>query len=520
MPKITKKIEEVVDIAEVRPIKYPEPQVMLCVGDEVMTVDAAKDLLGWEEEADDTKFGSDFLLTDANGKKVRCLNNTKNRPLIEKWCYTLAQEHLRGNWRLNGETIIIGRTGETLSGQHRLIGFILAEQLRLKHEHWQETQPEEMTMECIVVFGIDEVDDVVNTMDTGKPRQLSDVLYRCELLAKYEPKMRRPMARACDYATRTFWHRTGLSNDAFAPTKTHSEAMNFLANHPKFLDTVAHVVEEDKDGKISRLLSVGTAAGLCYLMAANKSDPVSYDHTEDTLDLTDLDKAHEFFVLIAGGNAELVDVRKAILALSDPDSGTNGSLSERIAIFVKAWNQFAEHGKVTPAGVKLKYHTDADEVKRLSECPSVSGIDLGDPSAAHEDADSTEDEEPNEAEIEQRKADIKKESLAAKKDPPKAEDDELEAIRAAHPKHVIWFEGSKGYLLVGQDADLAVKVIGSKLTAQVKGLNAVRFPKNHYVPAMTSLNEAGYEVAIARKDEAGETKVERIKPIAKKKGKK
>lgn len=518
MPKIAKKTEEV--IAEERTVLYSEPSVMMCTGEDIMTIDTAKQMLGWEEEADDTKFGSDFLFIDVNGKKVRCTNNTRNRPLSEKWCMTLAQEHLRGNWRLNGETIVVGKTGEVLSGQHRLIGFVFAEQLRLKHEHWQESNPDEMTMQCVVVFGVDEADEVVNTLDTGKSRTLGDVLYRSELLAKFEPKMRKAMARACDYATRTFWHRTGLSNDAFAPTKTHSEAMNFLANHPKFLDTVAHVVEEDSDGKISRLLSVGTAAGLCYLMAANKSDPASYDHTEDTLDLTDLDKAREFFVLIAGGSAEVVDVRKAILALSDPDSGTNGSLSERIAIFVKAWNQFAEQGKVTPAGVKLQYHTDADEVKRLSECPSVSGIDLGDPSAAHEDADSAEDEEPNEAEIEQRKAEVKKESLAKKKDEANADDDELEAIRVAHPKHVIWFEGSKGYLLVGQDADLAVKVIGSKLTAQVNGLNAVRFPKNHYVPAMTSFNEAGYEVAIAKKDESGETKVERIKPIAKKKGKK
>ena len=517
MPKITKKTEEVQD--NTRPVIYAEPQVQLCTGDEVMTVDAAKSLLGWEEEADDVKFGSDFLLVDVFGKKVRCVNNTKNRPLTEKWAYTIAQEHLQLRWRLNGETIVIGTTGEVLSGQHRLIALILAEQLRQKHEHWQTNWPDEITMNCVVVFGIDEQDEVVNTLDTGKSRTLGDVLYRSELLAKYEPKVRRAMARACDYATRLYWHRTGASNDAFAPTKTHSEAMNFLTVHPKFLEVVNHIVEEDEKGAVAKFVSPGTAAGLCYLMAACASDPDQYDKTEDTLDLTNIDKARDFFVMLAGGASEVGELCKAILSLSDPDSGTSGSLSERIALIVKAWNQFVEHGKVTAAQIRLEYATDTDGIKRLNECPAVGGIDLGDPTTSEEDED-VEETEPTEEEIEQRKVTVKEESLAKKKDEAKADDDELESIRVAHPKHVIWFEGSKGYLLVGQDADLAVKVIGSKLSAQVDGKNAVRFPKSSYVPAMTALNEAGYEVAIARKDESGITKVERIKPIAKKKGKK
>ena len=254
-------------------------------------------------------------------------------------------------------------------------------------------------------------------------------------------------------------------------------------------------------------------------MAACASDPDQYDKTEDTLDLTNIDKARDFFVMLAGGASEVGELRKAILSLSDPDSGTSGSLSERIALIVKAWNQFVEHGKVTAAQIRLEYATDTDGIKRLNECPAVGGIDLGDPTTSEEDED-VEETEPTEEEIEQRKVTVKEESLAKKKDEAKADDDELESIRVAHPKHVIWFEGSKGYLLVGQDADLAVKVIGSKLSAQVDGKNAVRFPKSSYVPAMTALNEAGYEVAIARKDESGITKVERIKPIAKKKGKK
>lgn len=524
MPKITKKEAKASPSApaaskpvEDRKMAYPEVQVQLCKGDDVMTVEMAKNLLGWEEESDDVKFGTDFAFVDFDGKKVRMTNNTKNRPLSESWAKTIAQEHLQKRWRLNGETIVVGQYGEVLSGQHRLVGLVLAEQMRQKEDHWADNWPDEVTMECVVVFGIDERDDVVNSLDTGKARTLGDVLYRSELLAKYDPKTRRAMARACDYATRTYWYRTGMNNDAFAPTKTHAEAMSLLTSHPKFVETIAHVVEEDAGGNISKFISPGVASALCYMMGASGSDPDKYDRTEKSLNLKKLKDAHDFFVMLAGGDASLADLRKAILSLRDEETGASGSLAERTALIVKAWNQYVTEGKVTAAGVKLSYYKDALDNTRLGECPALGGVDLGDPK---DDAASEDDDAPTEEEVKERAAEVKKESLKSKKDDSSADDDEFERVRLAHPDHVLWFEGKTDYLLLGSHANLAKQVLGVKGDGKVNGLDAVRFKLNQYQPAMTAFNEAGHEVAVVKRTPDGTVLVNRIKPIVKKKGKK
>lgn len=264
-----------------REIIYKDVTVSVCKGDDAVTVEQAKKLLGWETESDKVKFGNTFLLKDIEGNKVRCQNNSHNRRFSMTVARTLMAEILRGKWRFNGESMIIGRSGETISAQHRLIGLILAAQEWEKDKERWSFWTDEPTLESVIVFGIDEGDETVNTVDTGIPRSLSQVIERSEYFAGMKQKDRHRCAQMADYAIRLLWHRTGAGMDAFAPKRTHAESLDFLARHPRILECVKHVYEENgEEGKIANYVSPGYAAGLMYLMGCCATDPQEYGATD------------------------------------------------------------------------------------------------------------------------------------------------------------------------------------------------------------------------------------------------
>lgn len=365
-----------------RPVVYEKISVKLHNGDTTLTFEQAKTLLGYITESENIKFGGDYTTTNADGDKVRCLHNVRNRPIYRGTMETYTQEVLNKRWRLNGETLIIGKTGITISGQHRLLGFIDAVLTWRKEPgkwiNWQE----EPTFPCIIVYGVDEDDETVNTIDTGKPRSLADVLYNSKYFAKLGPHDRRVAARAADYCVRTLWDRTHAGEDAWAPKRTHAESMDFIARHERMLDCVRHIIEEDGgDGKISKLLSLGTAAGCCYLMATSateyeREDKKGYGQvdtrSEAQLDFELWDKAQDFWTELAGGK-KLEAVRAAIAAGQET---TTLSQPEIIGVLVRAWEQYANGKAVKADHLQLDY-TTIDGVDVLAENPKFGGIDLG-----------------------------------------------------------------------------------------------------------------------------------------------
>ncbi|WP_230684294.1 hypothetical protein, partial [Streptococcus pneumoniae] len=85
--------------------------------------------------------GSDFLFRDLEGNKIRLKNNNTNRPFRKSLAIRYANEMLRRKWSLNGETIIFDSKDMCQSGQHRLVGLILAEQMRKdddQKEEWEQ----------------------------------------------------------------------------------------------------------------------------------------------------------------------------------------------------------------------------------------------------------------------------------------------------------------------------------------------------------------------------------------------
>ncbi len=376
-----------------RPVVYTKVEMRLCDKDNPITVDQAKKLLGWEVESENIKFGSDYLLKDLEDNKVRCLNNTTNRPMTSSNYKTLMSEILHRNWCMNGEPIIIGQTGNVLNGQHTLVALVLAAQeWEARAGTWKEYWKVEPILEKIVVTGISEDDKVVNTIDTPKLRTLTDVIFRSAYFAKHSWGDRNKMAKMTDHAIKFLWDRTSAYKDAYAPKRTHAESLDFLDRHPKLLEVIAHIFEENDNGKIGRFCSPGYSAGLLYLMAATEDELQTDEGTgyadaahpsEKQLSLAYYDKACEFFVLLAGDNAAMEPVVEAIATVVNEGHG----FAERIGTLVLAWEKFVHGKKIKVEHLALSFETEKDEDtgetwEVLADIPIVGGIDTGGAAAA------------------------------------------------------------------------------------------------------------------------------------------
>jgi hypothetical protein len=96
---------------------------------------------------------------DAHEQLVTARNLEKlNRSINDALADRYGRDMKEGRWQLNGETIIIAKTGRILDGQHRLWGCI-------NHE---------ASFETLVAEGVEE--DTFHTINTGRVRSASDIL--------------------------------------------------------------------------------------------------------------------------------------------------------------------------------------------------------------------------------------------------------------------------------------------------------------------------------------------------------
>ena len=397
---------------------YPDLEVQLAMGERAVDAEQAKVLLGWEEETEENRFGDDYLFADTLGSKIKCHNNIRNRPLYMGNVEQLKQDMLQRRWQFNGEPILIGKTGLILNGQHQLIALVLAEQERVgrNYEHWSEKWGGPVQIDKLVVCGIEETDEVFETMDTCKPRTVADLLYRSPHFENLTPRHRKASARVLDYAIRLLWQRTGVSQGPFVSKRTHSEALDFLARHPRLIECVGQVLRLNEGNAISRYLGLGYAAGLLYLMGSAASDGDFYRNreapSEKDLDWGAWGKAVEYWTLFANQElADLHEVRYSLGSLYDKDvNGEEGpSLAEKLAIVCRGWVLYQAHGHVSKEGLDLHYTVDRRGIQHMTSNPCVGGIDLGCKPRRRAD----EDEDPDLEELERRKAEVRQARAAA-----------------------------------------------------------------------------------------------------------
>jgi hypothetical protein len=411
MPKKPTKPATKKDQAKVqgegREVIYPEIRAEVHDEKNPITVELAKSILGWTEEVEGETFKKGTFVDELEpfiSKRVRLINNVTNRPLYLQNIQNLRQEILNKRWRINGEPIIVGRTGLVLNGQHTLLSLILAEHELTKgddKEHWETLWPSECTIDKIIVYGIEETDNVVNTMDTCKPRTLSDVIYRTDFFKGKDLTggQRRQLAKITEHAIRLLWDRTGAGLDAFSPRRTHAECLAYLENHKKVLDCVKHVWQEDGDKEaIGRSITLGYASAIMYLMAASNTIGETYRElttpNESGVNFDNLDKAKSFWVEFSMDSTKIKDdfkwLKKDIAALADPDTGKTGSLQEKLCLFSKAWACWLAETPMDEAALKLEYKSKQDGGLKLLDKADFGGIDI-----TGADLGSDDDDEPD-----------------------------------------------------------------------------------------------------------------------------
>lgn len=514
-----------------RPILYPTYEHLPTFGERAITMEQAKQILGWSEDpaqAKELKLGEPAIV-DRNNVNVWLVNNQTNRSIYIAKVDELEQEHLNRRWSgpngngksVNGECLLIGKYGSVLNGQHSLVSLVFAEQTRQKEpDKWKAQWPGPVVMDKPITRGIDEDDAVVNTMDTCKPRSAADVIYRSEYFRTMKPEDRKTASRMLDFAVRLLWERTGAKLDPYHPRRTNPEFVDFIERHPGIIKVVKHILGEDKlgedkNGAISGKLgyiSSGTAAGLFYLMASSATDPKKYlaEPIEKNLNWDNWEKAQGFWVDLAAKAKKVEAVRLARRPGSEGEhegfifSGSegSGSANERKAYLCAAWLLYAAGEKITEDTLVVDYKEDeAGDFILSKHLPPVGGIDRG-IGKEETTAEDTSVEESGEAEPTAPKLTgaelaekLRKMREANKVGEPKGLEEEINAIREQHPGYMLLFKTAEGLKAWGPDADEVARVLKFRSTKIQHGMPTAVLKESDLDAHLSKLRQAGVKVA-------------------------
>ena len=326
--------------------------------------DECRRLIGWTDEPEDEDWGNEFTLKDLYGRKVRLQNNPTNRPFKQPLADRYTNEHLRGKWSLNLETIVISKEGNVLQGQHRLVGFILAEQMReINPKRWGKSPLE---FEVLMGFGVSSLPENANTYDLGAKRSLGDVLYRQhEFGKKVSDKEQRRITTILSGAIRLVWLRSGGKQISFAPHFPHSEAIEFYEKHPHILQAVEKITslengEEGNEKRISPLISLSYAAALLYLMGK----------------ATDTKKASEFWEAFASGEgltkgSAILSLRQSLIRM---DASSGSKRDEIVGTVIKSWLLWSSDKAGASKDIRVARKKVGDRIV-MAEFPRIGGID-------------------------------------------------------------------------------------------------------------------------------------------------
>lgn len=220
---------------------------------------------------------------------LKDLNNS-NRPLSKGVAALYANEMLRGQWKCNGEPLIFSVDADgnehLISGQHRLQGLVLAQQAIEKDEVWPNAQTE---WDTVIIYRVPH--DTADTVDTGKTRSHSDVLFRDPWVDSVIPEAwnatiskRKTWTKTLAGAARLVWLIEGGAVVSSAPKFLISEMLTFIQNqHPLLAGFVTMVLDaNDSDGDNHGLkMSLPYLAALTYVACLEENDVL--DDNGDTI---------------------------------------------------------------------------------------------------------------------------------------------------------------------------------------------------------------------------------------------
>jgi len=477
-----------------RAILHPAPISDVLYGDRALTIEETINLLGWVEEPEGEEWGNDHcgIVSKEYGKKVRLMNNLVNRPIDRASLKRYVQDILNGCWKLNGENIVIGITGQIMSGQHRLISHILAEHQRLENlDHWKTRHPDPIRLETFIAYGVEESDEIFRTLNTGKPASVADTLYRSALISRIPLANRRTIARILDRAISCLWGRLGYSNDQWADIRTNTEAQLFLEKHETLVECAEYLLgensvsdsEEEVSGKISDIVPLGTATALFYLMAVSDSDSETYHlarfkekASEKLLNMNSWEAARLFWYDLGAREERMEPVLKLIQKYQD--KGVKGGATE--SVLCRAWVNNGNEFDLKSLTLKLTPEIDGED-RRVDENYTCGGVDLGTrPEAKEEEvSEATPAEEPRSS-----KPNLKKD----------------------YPGYAVIYRNEEGSYLLGDDALEAAKIETSDIDPETKNSVMKRFTvvNDNYQSLAENFNRVGRKVVVVN---AGDNEV-------------
>lgn len=237
---------------------------------------------------------------------LECLKNmnNSNRPMSKGVAKLYANEMLRGQWKCNGEPLIFSIDEEgnehLISGQHRLQGLIFAQQEIEKGFDWPVAQTE---WDAVIISGVPH--DTADTVDTGKARSHSDVLFRDPYVDSIIPDAwnetvakRKAWTKTLAGAARLVWLIDGGAVVSSAPKFLISEMLSFIQNtHTELHKFVTMVLDaNDSDGG-----NKGLKMSLPYLAALSYVASIDTEYADITIDETVSDKIDAFLNALAVG---------------------------------------------------------------------------------------------------------------------------------------------------------------------------------------------------------------------------
>jgi hypothetical protein len=382
--------------------------------EKAMTVETMMKLLGWtvvgvHKSGDkgtrpEYDHVGKFHLFDLHKNKILLANNSTNRPFRPGLARRYMLEILRQKWQLNGETMVFDWDKKAQSAQHRGAGFILATQaLKKEPDRWGRYWGKgPITMECIVVQGINPHSDVVDTIDQGQKRTFGDVIYRDSIFggADVTDGVKRKLSNILAGATRLVWLRQGGKSVSDAPQFPLSEGLDFIEQHPRIIEAVDEVWQLEggmgqDGGKISDRISIAYAAGLYYLMMTCGTDPDEYiTMGPPALDFSMAKKAAEFWRSFAEGaelkaNDPILVVRDMVARMS---ASGGQDRDEILGMVIKAFNYWVDGHTADNKKIRIPKVIDKKSQKEvLGEDPRLGGIDIEGREADRPEVGSKED---------------------------------------------------------------------------------------------------------------------------------
>lgn len=238
--------------------------------------------------------------------------NDMNRKVSESHVRNIAAAMKRGEWKLNGESLIIASSGQILNAQHRLLACIESE----------------MPFETVVIYGVNPDAAIMETIDIGKKRSIADILGLLNV------KNASDIAAAAKL--NMAWEALGKPSRHFSVTPT--QIYDWITAHPNIQDSVTWV-------KIGRVLPGGSTWIALHFRLSN----------------IDRDAAFVFFSKVFGGEnlskgdpAYTLRDKMIKVARATKQTGRGGFDPTFIAaLIVKAWNAYRKKKEIYELGFNV-----------------------------------------------------------------------------------------------------------------------------------------------------------------------